>query len=76
MIIVAIQDVQLFDPNTDKNIAMDNNVAGIVSQHLANAVIAALKDGGGFSIRETDAEVEITTTRVVESDVTETYVGQ
>ena len=76
MITIEIPNVQLFNSGTDENIIMDDTVAGVVAQHLANAVVTALKNGAGFSIRETDAEVEITTTRVVENDVTETYVGR
>ena len=76
MITIEIPEVQLVNSSTDENIAMDGNTAGVVAQHLANAVIAALKNGAGFSIRERSAEVQITTARVVKNDVTETYVGQ
>ena len=76
MITIEIPEVQLVNSTTDENIEIDSNTAGVIAQHLANAVIAGLKNGPGFTIRERSAEVQITTARVVKNDVTETYVGQ
>ena len=76
MITVEIPDVQLHNPDSNENIVMNDIVAGVVAQHLANAVIDSLRNGSGFSIRDTNVEVKVTTTRIVENDVTETYIGQ
>ena len=76
MISIEIPNVQLYNSETDKNLLFDDTVAGAISQHLANAVITALKNGAGFSIREKDVEVEITTRRSVQHEVTETYLGR
>ena len=76
MITIGIPEVQLVNTNNDRSVVMDEGVAGAISQHLANAVVEALKNGAGFSIREDSVEITVTTRRSVETDVAETYVGR
>ena len=76
MITIEVPDVTIIDPDTNKAIAVNDSIAGIISQALANGVVQALKEGVGYTIREEDAEINVTMGRVSVTEKTETYIGR
>ena len=76
MITIEVPEVTIIDPDTNKAIAVNDSIAGIISQALANGVVQALKEGAGYTIREEDVEINVTMGRVSVTEKTETYIGR